>query len=181
MEDIMRKKTVMSLEMEELLNKQVELEAKASAKYLAMASWCDSHGYSNSATYFYEQSDEERMHMLKIFTFINDMGGTAVSPGFDTPKSDYASFREIFETALESEIQVSNAINFIVDKAKKERDYSTDQFLQWFVQEQREEEMNARRAVELFDLLGEEKLALFMIDERIMSLRKNSGDVTAAQ
>ena len=180
MQDIMRKKTVISMEIEELLNKQVKLEASASAKYLAMASWCDAHGYANSATYFYEQSDEERMHMLKIFHFINDMGGNVISPILDYVKTDYVSMRDIFEIALDSEIQVSNAINFIVDKAKKEKDYNTDQFLQWFVQEQREEEMNARRAVELFDLLGEEKLALFMIDERIASLRK-ADDTAAAE
>jgi len=167
MKDLMRKKTVISIETEELLNNQVALEAKASSKYLAMASWCDTHGYENAAEYFYAQSEEERMHMLKIFHYINDMGGTAISPAIEAIDANFISFRDVFEISLDSEIIVTKAINHIVDKAKSEKDYSTEQFLQWFVQEQREEEMKARRAVELFDLLGEEKLALFMIDERI--------------
>jgi len=173
MKDIMRAKTVLSLETEELLNNQVALEAQASAKYLAMASWCDTNGYATSADFYYEQSDEERAHMLKIFRYINDMGGNAISPAIAEVTSNFVSLRDIFETALESEIIVSKAINMIVDRAKSEKDYNTDQFMQWFVQEQREEEMIARRAVELCDMLGDDKLALFMIDERIGGLRKS--------
>jgi len=180
MKDLMRKRTVISLETEELLNKQVALEAMASAKYLAMASWCDAHGYENSAEYFYAQSDEERAHMLKIFHYINDMGGTAVSPAVDLINANFVSLKDIFEISLDSEITVTLAINIIVDKVKNEKDYSTEQFMQWFVQEQREEEMKARRAVELFDLLGEDKLALFMIDERIGKLNAAMAAAEAA-
>ena len=75
--------------------------------------------------------------------------------------------REVFEFTLDSEITVSEAINKIVKQARKENDYPSENFIQWFVEEQIEEEYIARRAVELFDLMGEDKLAIFMIDERI--------------
>ena len=172
MKTINRKTTVISELIEDLLNKQIGLEAKASANYLAAASWCDSRGYANCADFFYLQSDEERMHMLKIFHYLNDVGATAVSPRIEEVIEGFVSLRDVFEFSLESEIKVSEAINQIVLTAKDEKDYSTEQFMQWFVQEQREEEIVARRAVELFDLLGEDKLALFMIDERIQSIKK---------
>ncbi|MFK7901139.1 MAG: ferritin [Cyclobacteriaceae bacterium] len=169
----MRKNIAISSEIEELLNKQVVLEASASTNYLAMASWCDGKGYSNAATYFYEQSDEERSHMLKVFHYINDVGGEAAAAKVTDIQADFVSLRDVFETALENEILVSKAINKIVEVTKKDKDYSTEQFMQWFVAEQREEEMIARRAVELFEMLGDDKLALFMIDERIANLKKS--------
>ena len=94
--------------------------------------------------------------------------------------SNFVSLKDIFEISLDSEITVTIAINIIVDKVKNEKDYSTEQFMQWFVQEQREEEMKARRAVELFDLLGDDKLALFMIDERIGKLNASMAAAATA-
>ena len=146
------------------------MEAEASAKYLAMASWCDRNGYRNSAAYFIKQSNEERSHMLKIFNYLMTVGGTAVSPEVAPVKQEFASFRSVFEMALQSEIAVTQSINRIVTQSRREEDYATENFIQWFVKEQVEEEDNARRALELFDVIGEDGTGRYHIDKAIYKL-----------
>jgi ferritin len=170
MRDLLRARTSLKEEIEILLNNQVKMEAEASAKYLAMASWCDRNGFKNSAAYFLKQSDEERGHMLKIFNYIMTVGGTAVSPEIPAVKQEYASFRSVFETALQSEISVTQSINRIVTQSRREEDYATESFLLWFVNEQVEEEDNARRAIELFDVIGEEGTGRYDIDKAILKI-----------
>lgn len=170
MRDLLRQRTSLKEEIEILLNNQVKMEAEASSKYLAMASWCDRNGYKNSASYFMKQAEEERGHMLKIFNYIMTIGGTAVSPEVPAVKQEYASFRSVFEAALQSEISVTQSINRIVTQTRKEEDYATESFIQWFVNEQIEEEDNARRAVELFDVIGEEGTGRYQIDKAIAKI-----------
>jgi ferritin len=167
MKDLVRMRTSLKEEIEAILNAQVKMEAESSAKYLAMAAWCDRNGFDYSAGFFYKQAEEEREHMLKIFKYISDLGGTAISPDVTGIPQDFASFREIFEQALSQEIAVSQAINRIVGLSRRLDDYATDNFMQWFVKEQIEEEYIARRAVELFDVIGEEGVGRFLIDKQI--------------
>ena len=168
----MKKQTVtasrsLTIETEQKLNAQILLEGKSSAYYLSMASWCDKEGYSTSAEFLYRHSEEERMHMLKIFGYINDAGGHALQPVIDQIPHDFDSLRKIFELILEHEIAVTRSINELVDHCFSIRDFATFNFLQWYVTEQREEETLARRAVELFDIIGEEGVGLWTIDQEI--------------
>lgn len=167
MKDLIRQKAFISQEAARLLNRQVELEAYASAAYLAMAAWCDQHGFDNSAHHFYLQSDEERKHMLKLFHYVSDMGGTVQVPQTPAVRTDFTSLRDVFEAALESEIRVTEAINALVTASRKQNDFATESFLQWYVREQVEEEYVARRALELFDLMGTSGTDLILLDERI--------------
>ena len=176
MKDLLRQRTSLKEEIEILLNSQIKMEAEASAKYLAMASWCDQNGYKNSAAYFLAQSNEEREHMLKIFNYVLTVGGAAVSPEVGTVEHDYASFRSVFEAALNSEIGVTKSINRIVTASRNVEDYATENFLQWFVTEQIEEEDNARRALELFDVIGEEGVGRYQIDKAIGKLRASESE-----
>jgi ferritin len=174
-----RRKTSLQAEIEKALNEQVKLEATSSANYLAMASWCDIQGFENSANFFYKQSDEERTHMLKIFKYINDMGGHALTPAIEAPVQDYDSLRAVFEAALKNEIEVTQSIRKIVDLCREHHDYATEMLMQWFVREQIEEEYIARRCLELFDIIGEEGLGLFMIDQQIPGINYTSPDKEA--
>lgn len=169
-----RRKTSLKAEIEKILNEQVRMEALSSANYLAMASWCDTNGFENSAAFFYRQSDEERAHMLKIFKYINDMGGRAISPAIEPSRLDYDKLRDVFEYALENEIQVTLSIRQIVDLCREHQDYATEMLMQWFVKEQVEEEYIARRCVELFDMIGEDGFGLFMIDQQIPQISYNN-------
>jgi ferritin len=167
MKDLLRLKTSLKEEIENLLNEQIKLEAHSSSIYLAMASWCDDQGYDFSSGFFEKQADEERHHMLKIFRYINDRGGKAISPEIiDIPK-DFESFRSVFELALEQEMDVTNSLNNIADKCMMAKDYVTFQFLQWFFEEQIEEEYVARRILELFDVIGEEGIGSWEIDKHV--------------
>jgi ferritin len=174
MKDLLRHRTSLKEEVEILLNNQVKMEAEASAKYLAMASWCDRNGYRKSASYFLKQSEEERAHMLKIFKYIMEVGGTAISPEVPAVKQEFATFRSVFESALQSEISVTQSINRIVTTSRNVEDYATESFLQWFVNEQIEEEDNARRALELFDVIGEDGSGRYLIDKEVGKLNDGS-------
>jgi ferritin len=167
MKDLLRLKSSLTQEIEAILNEQIRKEAHSSALYLAMGSWCDRNGFDNSANYFYKQSDEERSHMLKIFKYVNDLGGTAISPAITDVKNEFNAFREIFEEALEQEILITQSINNIVDRCHKVKDYMTVEFMNWFLKEQKEEEYVARRALELFEVIGEEGTGRWEIDRHI--------------
>ena len=180
---IITKNRSLTEETEQLLNDQISLEGLSSAYYLAMASWCDKEGYAVSADFLYSHAEEEREHMLKIFHYVNEAGGHAKHADVTGVKYDYKSLREVFESILEHEITVTKAINEIVDHCFKIKDFTTVNFLQWFVSEQREEETLARRAVELFDIIGEEGVGLWTIDTEIGKLENfaaESGSQTGA-
>lgn len=170
MKDIMRRHSVLKEAIVDIINKQIKMEAHSSAGYLAMAAWCDVRGYDNSAAYFFRQSEEERKHQLKFFHYLTDMECNAISPSVGESIHEFPKLRAVFEKALEMEIAVTDSIHDMVRLCRKEGDIATEEFLRWFVQEQIEEEYIARRAVELFEVLGEDKLALGMFEDRIMTI-----------
>ncbi len=171
MKDLLRLRTSLKEEIEILLNAQCKLEAEASQKYLAMASWLDRNGYEKTAAYLYDQSEEEREHFLKIFKYITEVGGTAITPVVGEVPQEYPTMKSIFEAALQSEITVSNAINKIVGKCREVNDYTTEEFMMWFVKEQREEEKNARRALELFDMIDiDSENGKYLLDKAIAKI-----------
>ena len=165
-------------ETEALLNKQIIMEGKSSAAYLSMASWCDTHGFEISANFLYKHSEEERMHMLKLFRYVNAAGGHALQPEIAGLKHSFNSLKEVFESVLHHELEVTKSINSIVDHCFQIKDFATFNFLQWYVMEQREEETLARRAVELFGLIGEEGVGLWMIDQEIGKLEAYAAKVS---
>ena len=110
METIIRKQMIIHPEVMDLLNSQIALEMHASASYLAMASWCDQRELVNSKAFFYKQAEEEREHAMKIFEFVNDNGGAAVSPEVHNINNDFDDLRSVYETSLEQEINVTQSI-----------------------------------------------------------------------
>jgi len=178
MKEIVTKQKSLLKDTEKLLNKQIEMEGKSSAYYLSMASWCEMKGYENSAEFLYRHSEEERMHMLKLIRYVNEAGGHALQPEIIGIKHSFETLREVFEQVLDHEIAVTISINHLVDHCFGQKDFATFQFLQWYVKEQREEETLARRALELFDIIGEGGIGLWTIDQEIVKLE---GKVSAAQ
>lgn len=161
---------------QEGLNNQVKLEAASSQAYLAMASWCEIQpGLDGVSEFFFQQSNEERIHMLKLIRFINERGGFALIPSLDQPIITFKSLKSLFEEFLAHEMTVSNSINDLVDLALKERDYATHNFLQWYVSEQIEEEKTARILNDKLELIGEDKSGLYLFDRDIMARRGSEG------
>ncbi|CAM1357863.1 ferritin [Tenacibaculum xiamenense] len=165
METAIRRDMILHVEVVDLLNHQIMMEQRASSKYLAMASWCDQRELRNSAKYFYSQAEEERSHMMKIFKFVNDNGGSALSPTVTEVSHEYDSLKGIFEASLDAEIEVTQAIHNVFKKARQVGDFTSEVFLQWFVTEQAEEEEKVRDILDMIDLMGD--FPLKMIDERI--------------
>lgn len=167
---------MLSSEIAQALNEQVQLEAQSSHTYLAMAVWAETSGFDGTAAFLYRHSDEERMHMLKLIRFINDRGGKAEVPALSAPNVDYNGLRAVFEDLLRHETHVTEAINGVVDRCLAQKDYTTHNFMQWYVAEQIEEEGLARRILDRLTLAGDEKGALYHFDRDIANME---GEKTA--
>jgi ferritin len=159
---------------EEFCNRQVEREGYSSNLYLAMASWAENTGYSGIAEWLYSQSEEERLHMMKFIRYINERGGKTVIPAFKKPASDFKNIEEMFGEVLKHEVFITESINEIVDLTLAEKDFSTHNFLQWFVTEQVEEEASVRTILDKLHLVG--KNNMYQFDRDIMGLRGASGE-----
>jgi ferritin len=155
--------------MEKILNQQVMLEAQSSMAYLAMASWAECQpGLDGITEYFYAQSEEERVHMLKLLRYINERGGKGKVPSLKEPKIEFESVQELFKHFLEGEIKVTLSIYEIVDLALQEKDFATHNFLQWYVTEQMEEEKSARELNDKLEMIGNDRSGLYLFDRDIM-------------
>jgi ferritin len=161
---------------EEALNKQIGYEAYASNSYLSMASWCDQEGLRGCTAFFYEQSEEERMHMLKIVKYVNQAGGYAKISAIEPPAENYQSIKHVFETALKQEQEVSKQINNLVELSFQTKDFATYHFLQWYVQEQLEEETLFNTILDIIRIGGEEEKSLLLIDNEISKIRSQVED-----
>ena len=154
----------MNKRVEKVLNEQIEKEASSSQFYLAMASWAENNGLNGTAKFLYTHSDEERFHMLKLVKFVNERGGVAIIPGLETPPKEFDSLENVFQLLLEHELVVTDSINNLVDVCLQEKDYSTHNFIQWYVSEQLEEEALARTILDKIKLIGSDKAGLYLLD-----------------
>lgn len=162
----------MNVRVEKALNDQIEKEASSSQFYLAMASWSEGQGLNGTAKFLYTHTDEERFHMLKLVKFVNERGGKAIIPGLSTPPASFKSMKNVFELLLEHELAVTESINNLVDICLQEKDYTTQNFIQWYVSEQLEEEALARSILDKLNLIGEDKGGLYLFD-RDMEITAN--------
>ena len=154
----------MNNKVEKALNKQVEKEASSSQFYLSMASWAENQGLNGTAKFLYTHSDEERFHMLKLVKFINERGGTAIIPNVEAPQKNFKSIENVFQLLLNHELAVTECINQLVDVCLQEKDYTTHNFIQWYVSEQLEEEALARTIMDKINLIGKDKGGLYLFD-----------------
>jgi len=155
----------MSSKLAKALNDQISMEANAVNAYLAAGSWCEITGYDGSAVFFYAQAEEEHLHMLKFINFLNGQGVGAIIPAVKQPPKTFKSLEAICKTALTNEQGVTKSINKMVDLAQRDKDHNTFTFLQFFVNEQIEEEQQFENILQKFNLLGRDKLAIYEIDK----------------
>ncbi len=161
---------MISKKIEEAINRQIKNEEHSGRIYMAMASWCETKGYRGAAAFLYKQSDEERLHMLKFIKFLNDRGGYAQLQSLETPKAEFSTLLEIFEGALKHEQFITKAINDIYAITLEEKDYTTGNFLQWYINEQIEEESTDREIIDKIHLVGNDKAGMFHIDKELESM-----------
>lgn len=166
---------MLSKKVEAALNAQIETEAMSSQIYLAMASWAEVQGLGGIAAFLYRHSDEERVHALKLMKFVNERGGHAVVPALKQPAKDCKSIMDVFQTIFQHETKVTGEINKVVDLCLKEKDYTTHNFMQWYVSEQIEEERLARTLIDKLNLIGGDKGGLYLFDRDLQSVTGTAG------
>ncbi len=155
---------------EKALNEQISMEAQAHYLYLSIASFYEVQGMEGVATFFYDQSAEEQMHMMKIFRYINEMDGHAIVPAVPKPNAEFEDILSTFKLVYEHEKRVTLSINNIVELSTKEKDHGTYNFLQWYVQEQREEESLMRTIIDKIKLIGIGPQSMYFIDREIKEI-----------
>ena len=166
------KLTMVSATMENMLNKQIELEAYASFLYLSMASWCTKEGLNGCAEFMRRQSEEEMTHMMRLFDYIGEVDGHAHVPSVQQAPLTFESIQTLFQKVYAHEQKVTKSINRLVDQAYKENDYSTLNYLQWFVEEQREEEDLMRTILDRIKLIGTGPMSLYYIDKELEKINQ---------
>jgi len=155
------------------LNTQVKEEFFSYWTYLAMSYKLHSMGFRGYAKWYELQAGEEMTHATKIAGYLKEVGAPVKLGTLETPKSDYASVKEIVQTALDHEKKITRLINECVDLANKDNDHATANFLAWFVDEQVEEVATAQQLLDLVSLASE-KIQLLLLEGRIFELRSKS-------
>ena len=164
---------------EKILNEQIEKEFYSSNLYLAMASWAEANGYKGVADWLFAQAEEEKLHTLKFLRYINERGGHGLIPSVEKPPVEFDSVANLFKEVLKHEELITEAINQIVGKTIQENDFTTHNWVQWFVNEQLEEESAVRTIIDKIKLLGKDNDNLYLFDKDILSLRPAPAGTTA--
>lgn len=158
---------MVSNKIEQLINEQITKEQYAAQYYLAMAAWFYDQDLDGIANYFRVQAKEELMHADKMFDYLNDVGGRIKLGTVEAPPQDFKDAQDIFEKALEHEKAVTKSIFNIYKVATDEGNYATCAFLQWFINEQVEEEASASQLVAKIKMVKDNNSALYLFDQEL--------------
>lgn len=158
---------MLSTQMQKNLNEHMNFELYSAYVYLSMAAWFESQDLPGFANWMKVQAMEEMTHADRFYRYIIDRDGRVLLGAVDAPETEWASPLAAMENALAHEREVSRRIGDLVGQSMKESDYSTQNFLQWFVTEQVEEEANVKAVVQQLKLMGDSGHALFMVDREL--------------
>jgi ferritin len=158
---------MMNPKIQEAFNRQLNAELYSSYLYLSMSAYFESLSLRGFANWMRCQAQEELVHAMKFFSFINERGGKVTLVGIETPTTSWDTPLHVFEDTYRHEQKVTALINGLVDLALAEKDHAANAFLQWFVTEQVEEESSADAVVQQLKLAGDAGGGLFMIDREL--------------
>lgn len=158
---------MLNTEMAAALNKHLNIELYSAQLYLSMSSYANSIGLKGAATWFMVQYQEEMLHFMKFYQYINSQGEHVTLGPIDAPPAEFASLLQMFEKTLEHEMFITRCINDLAELAVRQKDHATQIFLQWFVTEQIEEEENDREIIGKLKLVGDNGYGLLMIDNEL--------------
>jgi len=160
---------MLSEKMEEALNEQLVAEFYSAYLYLSMAAYCEAEGLEGFARWLTFQAQEEQAHGMKFFDFINERGGRVELGEIEKPPTEFDSVLDVFERTLEHEKKVTAGIHELYELSQKEEDYPTQVFLEWFVEEQVEEEDSAQKIVDKLRMVEGKSHALLSLDKEMGS------------
>jgi ferritin len=149
-----------SPEMAVAINDEIGKELEACHLYMSIASYVDGMALKQLSGLMFSQSDDERTHAMKFINYLLEVDAEVKIPAVPAPPTDFASVEAAIQTALDWEIDITNRINDLVTLAAQQKDYSTQEFLQWFVMEQREELNTTGTLLKVVKQAGERSLLM---------------------
>lgn len=149
------------------LNDQMNHEFFAAHAYMAMAAYCDYKSYDGFANFYIEQAKEERFHGQKIYDYINDRGEKAEFKALDAPKVEFDSILQTFEDGLKQEQEVTRRFYNLSEIANDKKDYATISFLNWFLDEQVEEESMFETHIDYLKRIGDDSNTLYLYEKEL--------------
>ncbi len=161
---------MLSKEILKKLNEQVVKEMYASNLYLSMSSWCYTNRFDGSGKFLFEHASQESDHAKRLITYLNETDSELALSAIEKPESNFKSLLEVFEKTYKHELDITKSINDLVELTLKQKDYSTFNFLQWYVAEQHEEEALFRGIVDKIKLVGNAENSLYLVDQYIKAL-----------
>ncbi len=158
---------MLTKKLQDALNEQINKEFFAEYLYLSMSAYLESIEMEGFANYFNVQAQEEHFHAMKMFNFVHDKGGRVILKSLKEPKSEYTSVINVIEESLKHEKYVTKCINELMDTAIKENDHSVRSFLQWYIDEQVEEEAVISKLLAKLKLIKGEGFGLLTLDNQL--------------
>jgi len=169
---------MMSKAMQDALNEQMKHEFYSSFLYLSMSAYCERANLPGLARWMRAQAQEETKHAMRIFDHLLDRGGKVELKELGRPPADFSSPREVFEQAHKHEQQVTASIDKVYGLAVDERDFASRVFLDWFVQEQVEEEKTSGLLAEQFGMVGDDRPGLLMLDRELRQRKSGAAEAS---
>ena len=158
---------MLTKKLQDALNEQINKEFFAEYLYLSMSAYLESIEMEGFGNYFNVQAQEEHFHAMKMFNFVHDKGGRVILKSLSEPKAEFKSVLNLFEDALEHERFITKSINELMDIAIKENDHSVKSFIEWYVDEQVEEEASMSKIISKLKLINGEGLGLLTLDNEL--------------
>lgn len=158
---------MISEKLNKAINDQINFEMESENIYLAMQAYCNSIDLDGFANFFDAQVKEERFHAMKFFDYVNQVGGRVEIGAIKGPNNNFNSILDVFKTAYAHEQIVTKKIYNLMDLAMEERDHATISFLQWFIDEQVEEEDTFSTLVSKLDRIKDNETAIYMLDKEL--------------
>lgn len=158
---------MISSAMQKAINEQINKELYSSYLYLSMAAHFENENLGGFAKWLYMQADEEREHGMKFFAHLVDRGGVVELKPIAGPQTEWKTNLEVFKQVQAHEAEVTASINALYELALKEKDYPAQVMLQWFINEQVEEEKNAAGIIHQFELIDARGTAVLMLDKQL--------------
>jgi ferritin len=161
---------------QEALNEQINAELYSEYMYLSIAAYYEDEGLPGFASWMRAQADEERAHAMRLYDYVHERDGRVTLDTIDRPPQEWSGPADAFQAAYEHEVEISRMIDDLVAVAREENDNATENMLQWFVEEQVEEEATAQAVLDKLEHVGDDGPGLLMVDQELGQRRDAGGE-----
>lgn len=158
---------MISVKMQDAINKQIQAEMYSANLYLSMSAYCEFKGVKGVGNWLRVQYQEETAHALLLLDYLKERGGKVQLAQVEAPPADFGTLTEVFTKVLEHEQHVTGLINQLYEVAIQEKDFAAQIFLQWFVNEQVEEEANATEILDKLAIIGDRGVDILYMDKEL--------------